>query len=100
MLMEIYDPPMCCSSGLCGPDVDEKLMDVNDLILELKDKGIEVKRYLINQQPNKFMEQKEVAALLQKEGVDILPVTVLDGDIIKQKNYPGRKELEKYINIK
>lgn len=99
MLIEIYDQPMCCSSGLCGPDVDEKLLDINDLILEIKDKGIEVKRYLINQQPNKFMEQQEVAALLQENGVDILPVTVLDGKIIKQGDYPERKELNEYIKL-
>ena len=98
MKIEIYTPPLCCASGLCGPDVDEELMDFNDLVLKLKEKGLQVERYLLNQQPNKFMEQKKIASLLQNEGADALPATVIDGEVIKKNNYPSLEDIEKFVN--
>lgn len=99
MLIEIYDPPMCCSSGLCGPDVDDNLLNINELILELKDKGAEVKRYLINQQPKKFTERQDIVDLLNEEGVDILPITVIDGEIVKKNEYPDKETFFNKLNL-
>ena len=33
MKIDIYDPPMCCSSGLCGPTLDPMLVRVNDALM-------------------------------------------------------------------
>ena len=97
MKIKIFDPPMCCASGICGPDVDDELLTVNEIVLKLKDQGHEVKRYLINQQPNKFMEEKNVSELLQEKGVDILPITVVDGEIIKQEEYPNMDDFKQLM---
>ena len=43
--IEIYDPALCCSTGLSGPAVDPVLVKVNDAVLALKKKGIEVGRF-------------------------------------------------------
>ncbi|MFN2364398.1 MAG: arsenite efflux transporter metallochaperone ArsD [Halarsenatibacteraceae bacterium] len=98
MKIDIYDPPMCCSTGVCGPDVDDEVVEVNELINQLKADGITVNRYLLNQQPNKFMEASEITGLLQENGAKILPITVVDGEIIKKRNYPELTDLKPYLS--
>ncbi|PIU45904.1 MAG: arsenical resistance operon transcriptional repressor ArsD [Ignavibacteriales bacterium CG07_land_8_20_14_0_80_59_12] len=95
--IEIFDPPMCCPSGLCGPSVDPALLDINEAVLKLKkeyDGKVTIERYLLSQQGQKFMQVPEVLALLKREGVSVLPLTMVNGKIIKQKTYPTYDELK------
>ncbi|SIQ40795.1 Arsenical resistance operon trans-acting repressor ArsD [Alkalispirochaeta americana] len=92
--IEIFDPPMCCPGGLCGPAIDPALLDMNETILTLKnDHGIVIQRYLLQQQGQKFMENPAVLELLQKHNTDILPVTVVNGKVVKTKAFPTCHEL-------
>ena len=34
--MMIFEPAMCCSTGVCGPSVDENLLRVSTIINRLK----------------------------------------------------------------
>ena len=95
--IEIFDPPMCCPGGLCGPAIDPALLDVNEAVLKLKNEnGLEVQRYLLQQQGQKFMENPEVLALLQARGTDVLPVTAVNGKVVKQHGFPSFEELVSY----
>ncbi|MDZ7795282.1 MAG: arsenite efflux transporter metallochaperone ArsD [Spirochaetia bacterium] len=92
--VEIFDPPMCCPGGLCGPAIDPALLDVNEAVLRLKkEHGIAVQRYLLQQQGQKFMENPEVLALLKEHGTDILPLTVVNGIVVKKQGFPTYEEL-------
>lgn len=94
-LVEIFDPPMCCPTGVCGPSVDPKLVAIQEAILELQAKGVTVKRYQVTTHPGAFMKQPEVAALMQTpEGVKTLPVTAVNGVVIKKGEYPSSDELK------
>lgn len=93
MKIEIYDPPMCCSSGLCGPSIDPVLVKVNDAILSLKKQGVEVERYNLAHQPKAFMASKTTADLIHKNGKKILPITILNGEVFKTGEYPSYEEL-------
>ncbi|HMN48859.1 MAG TPA: arsenite efflux transporter metallochaperone ArsD [Ignavibacteriaceae bacterium] len=98
--IEIFDPPMCCASGLCGPDIDPALLDINEAIIKLKkelDGKVTIERYLLSQQGPKFMQQPEVMQRLQKFGVEILPITLVDGKVVKEKEYPSYDELKNLI---
>lgn len=100
--IEIFDPPMCCSTGLCGPDIDPALLDINEAILKVKkefDGKVKIERYLLSQQGPKFMQQPEVMKRLQSNGVEILPLTVVDGKVVKEKSYPTFNELKNYIGM-
>lgn len=100
MKIEIYDPPMCCPSGLCGPDIDPALLDINEAVLKLKkefDGQVKVERYLLSQQGPKFMQQPEVMKRLQSNGVEVLPLTLIDGKVMKEKSYPTFDELKNLI---
>ncbi|GAB4425018.1 MAG: arsenite efflux transporter metallochaperone ArsD [Thermodesulfovibrionales bacterium] len=93
MKVEIYDPAMCCSSGLCGPTIDPVLVKMNDAVLALKKQGVEVERFNLAQQPKAFMENLDVKSLLAKNGKKILPITLVDGKVFKTGEYPSYEEL-------
>jgi hypothetical protein len=99
MKIELYDTPLCCSSGLCGPVVDPVLVRVNDAVLALRKQGVSVERFNLTQQPSIFMSNKEVADLLHKHGKNILPITIANGKIVMTGGYPTYEELCKALEL-
>jgi len=97
--IEIFDPAMCCSTGVCGPSIDPELMRMATVINALKEKGIIIKRHGLSSEPQDFVSNKVISDILQKEGADILPVTLVDGEVAKTKKYPTNEELSKWLNI-
>lgn len=97
--LEIFDPSMCCSTGVCGPSIDPELMRIAITINTLKEKGIVIQRHGLSSEPQDFVSNTTINTLLQKEGVDILPVTLLDGAVVKTKAYPTNEELSKWLGI-
>ncbi len=98
--VEIFDPPMCCPTGLCGPAVDPVLLDVYGAVVKLKteyDGHAVLERYVLGQQAAKFMQQAEVVGRLRAEGVGVLPITVVNGRIVKERTYPSYGELKAWI---
>jgi len=99
MKVEIYDPAMCCSTGLCGPVLDPVLVKMNDALLALKKQGVEVERFNLAQQPKAFMANKTVADLLHKNGKKILPVTLVNGNVFLTAEYPSYEKLCETLGI-
>ena len=99
MKVEIYDPPMCCSSGLCGPAIDPVLVKMNDALLALKRQGIDVERFNLAQQPKAFMANKTVADMLHKNGKKILPITLVNGEVLLTAEYPSYEKLCETLGI-
>jgi hypothetical protein len=98
--IEIFDPPMCCPTGICGPAVDPALLDIYGAVLKIKteyDGRVVVERYVLGQQPAKFMQQPEVIRRLKADGIAVLPVTVVNGVVLKEKVYPSYEELKQWI---
>jgi hypothetical protein len=93
MKVEIYDPAMCCSSGLCGPAIDPVLVKVNDAILALERHGVAVERHNLAQQTKHFIDNKLVADLLHENGKKALPVTIVNGAVFRTGAYPTYEEL-------
>jgi len=65
--VQVYDPPMCCSTGICGPEVDPNLVQFAALLSQLQHRGVAVERYNLGQQPMAFVQNPKVKALLQTE---------------------------------
>jgi len=98
--IEIFDPPMCCPSGVCGPTIDPALLDIHEAILKLKkehDGQLGIARYLLSQQPAKFMQQPEVIGRLKADGIPVLPITLVNGRLVKERAYPSYTELQAWI---
>lgn len=90
--IHIYDPPMCCSTGLCGTQIDPALVSFAALLTELRQKGVRVERYNLSQQPMAFVENPAVKGLLEAESTKTLPVILVDGEIFLKGRYPTQPE--------
>ena len=99
MKIEIFDPPMCCSSGLCGPSIDPVLVKMNDAILSLKKQNVVVERYNAKSQPMVFVENKTILDLLHKNGKKILPVILVNDKVFRVGAYPSYEDLCKELGI-
>lgn len=97
MKIEVFDPPMCCPTGVCGPNVDPALLAIQEAILALQKEGFAVERFSLSHQIDKFMQNQTVATLLNEKGLEVLPVTLIDGEIFKSGTYPSYEELAKAV---
>jgi hypothetical protein len=93
MKLEIFEPALCCASGVCGPNPDKALIELQNLLQIAAKAGIKVSRYAINQAAVAFVSNATVKQFIRTEGPGKLPLTLLDGIIIKQEEYPTLEEL-------
>lgn len=99
MKLEVFDPPMCCSTGVCGLDIDPALPRFAADLEWLKTQGVNVERYNLAQQPGVFVANESVKAALHEEGNGCLPLILVDGRIISRAAYPDRVALAGYVGI-
>lgn len=97
--MAIYEPAMCCATGLCGVGVDPELLRISTVLNNLNSKGAEIARYNLSNVPQAFVDNQEINQLLEKDGVDSLPATVVDGKIVKTQTYPSNEEIAEMLDI-
>ena len=97
--VQVFDPPMCCSSGVCGPAVDSKLVRFASNLHWLVNHGVRVERFNLSQQPQAFAASATVRAALQAEGNDCLPLILVDGQISSSGVYPDRKHLADFTGL-
>ncbi len=96
--VEVFDKPMCCSTGICGPEVDPTLPRFAADLAWLQTQGHQVVRSNLAQQPAAFAANETVRAALDAEGVDCLPLIVVGGNIVSRATYPTREQLEALAN--
>jgi hypothetical protein len=96
--MILYEPAMCCPTGLCGVGINPELLRISTVLANLKKHGIQVERYNLTNAPQEFMKNAEVHQLLSK-GAGILPVVVLDGKAVITGRYPSNDELISMLNV-
>ncbi len=97
--MKIFEPAMCCSTGLCGVSVDPELLRVSTVLNTLKQHGVEVQRFNLTNAPMEFANTAVVADFLQKFGPDKLPVILVDDVIIMAGRYPSNAEFIKWLEL-
>lgn len=97
--MIIFEPAMCCSTGVCGPSVDKELLRISTVINNLKNNGIVVERYNLSSNPQVFVDNAEINNMLNNDGIEIFPVTMVDGVVVKTKEYPTDEEISKLLEV-
>ena len=97
--LTVYDPAMCCATGICGADVDQRLVNFAADLDCLKSEGIDVKRINISNEPMEFATNPKIKAVLDSDGVDGLPVILIDGDTRSQGRFPDRAELAGWAGV-
>lgn len=91
--VEVFDPPLCCPTGLCGPVLDTKLIDLNEAIIALQSEGRAVTRHGMTTDPQAFMRNRDVYEAIKARQLEVLPITVVRGRIVKTGAYPTLDEL-------
>jgi hypothetical protein len=97
-VIELFDPPMCCPTGLCGPSLDQTLLNVSEMIMAVQAEGTTVERYQMTSHPQKFMQNNDVMRLVREQQMAALPITAVHGQVIKTGAYPTLEELRAALN--
>ncbi len=97
--VQIFDPALCCSSGVCGTDVDQKLVDFSADADWAKQQGLVIERFNLAQQPMAFADNAAVKGLLERSGESALPVTLVDGEVAFAGRYPSRDDLARWLGV-
>lgn len=97
--IDVFDPPMCCSTGVCGPTVDPLLAAFAADLQWLSDQGIQVTRHNLAQEPGAFVENAAVHARLQSAGDSCLPIVIVNDQIQWEGAYPRRDALARVAGL-
>lgn len=97
--IQVFDPALCCSSGVCGVEVDQQLVDFAGDVNWLKEQGVQIERFNLAQQPLSFAENAAVKGFLERSGQEGLPLILVDGAIALTGRYPRRAELARWAGL-
>lgn len=95
----IFDPALCCSSGVCGTEVDQALVTFAADCQWLKQQGIAIDRFNLSQQPMAFVDNLLVKRFLETSGAESLPLILLNGEMVLAGRYPTRQELARWAKL-
>lgn len=97
--VRIYEPVMCCNTGVSGVGIDSELMRMSKLMKIFLKEGIDMKRLDLSKTPQEFMKNTEVMGLIQEKKTDILPITVVEDKVVLMGRYPTNEEFAKFLEI-
>jgi len=97
--IQVFDPALCCSSGVCGVEVDQALVSFAADIDWARQNGAQIERFNLAQQPMAFAETPAVKTFLELSGQEGLPLTLVDGQIALAGRYPSRDDLARWAGI-
>ncbi|MBE0474697.1 arsenite efflux transporter metallochaperone ArsD [Rhodoferax sp.] len=97
--VQIFDPALCCSSGVCGTDVDQTLVNFSADADWAKQQGLVIERFNLAQQPMAFADHAAVKGLLERSGESALPITLVDGEVALAGRYPSRDDLARWLGV-
>jgi hypothetical protein len=97
--VRVFDPAMCCSTGICGPSVDPQLARFSADLDWLKSQGVSVERFNLAQQPAAFADDAAVKAALETKGESGLPLVKVNGAVKSSGEYPSRDELAAWAGV-
>lgn len=97
--MQIFEPAMCCPTGICGVGVDPELIRISTVFNALNKKGIKVDRFNLSNAPQEFINNSVINKLINEKGVEVLPATILDGELVITGRYPTNDEIANFFDI-
>lgn len=97
--LQIFDPAMCCNTGVCGVDADQQLVSFAADVDWAKKQGAQIERFNLAQQPMAFVDNAVVKNFLERSGQEGLPLVLLDGEIALTNRYPRRAELARWLGL-
>lgn len=97
--IQVFDPVLCCSSGVCGVDVDQSLVTFAADVEWARQKGAQLERFNLGRDPMAFAGNPAVKGFLERSGQQALPLTLVDGEVALAGRYPTRADLARWAGI-
>ncbi|MCR6105836.1 arsenite efflux transporter metallochaperone ArsD [Salipaludibacillus agaradhaerens] len=97
--VQLFDPALCCPTGVCGPNVDPELTRISRTVMKLVKEGYDVSRYNLAQEAEHFTANEDITTLLENDGPEALPATVVNGKLVLNGRYPTVAEFAEWLNI-
>ena len=97
--IQIFDPALCCSTGVCGVSPDEQLLAFAADVDWAKKQGARIERFNLAQQPLVFAQNSVVKNFLERSGQQSLPLILIDNEIALAGRYPNRAELTRWAGL-
>jgi len=98
--IQVFDPALCCSTGVCGVETDQALVTFSADVDWAKQNGARIERFNLAQEPMVFAENATVKRFLERSGQEALPLILVDGEIALAGRYPNREELARWAGVK
>ncbi|MBC2644913.1 MULTISPECIES: arsenite efflux transporter metallochaperone ArsD [unclassified Rhodococcus (in: high G+C Gram-positive bacteria)] len=97
--IEIFEPALCCNTGVCGDDVDQALVTFSADMDWVRSQGGNIARFNLASEPLAFAQREPVTAFLQVSGSEGLPLVLVDGVTAQTGRYPDRAQLAKWAGL-
>ncbi len=96
--LEVYEPAMCCPTGVCGVNVDPVLVQFNADLQALERSGVQVERHSLSHEPAAFAANADVVKAMEA-GLDRLPIVTVDGHVVSTGLYPSKAQLMSKLGL-
>lgn len=97
--IHVYEPALCCNTGVCGPELDERLVVFTADLAHVNEAGGQVQRHNLANDPQAFVTNDAVRDFLHLAGSEGLPLTMVDGVTVLTGAYPTREQLARYAAV-
>lgn len=97
--IEIFEPAMCCSTGVCGTDVPQELVTFSANLDWLRSQGGQIQRFNLASEPTAFTGRPNVVDFLKVSGSEGLPLVLVEGTIAMTGRYPDRDQLARWAEL-
>jgi hypothetical protein len=97
--IRVFEPALCCNTGVCGPELDQSLVDFTADLAHLQTQGVDIARHNLANDPMAFASDESARAFLQVAGSDGLPLTLVDGVTVMTGTYPTRAQLLRFAGV-
>ena len=97
--IEVFEPALCCATGVCGEDVDQELVTFSADMDFVRSGGGDIARYNLASEPQAFADNEAVRAFLQVSGSAGLPLVLVDGVTAMTGRYPDRAQLATWAGL-
>ena len=97
--MQIFEPALCCETGVCGASVDPELLRITTILNTLKQNGVVIDRFNLNSAPMEFVTNQTVNLYVNQKGAEALPCVTVDGMIVIEGRYPTNEEIMRWLEL-
>lgn len=98
-VIRVFEPAMCCDTGVCGPDIDESLVNFTADLDYLRASGVDIERHNLASDPGAFVNNLVASQFLRVVGSSGLPLVLVDDVTVATGRYPDRSELARLAGL-